>query len=459
MRVLMVNKFLYARAGAETQMLRLGAALERVGVEVAYFGTADRRNETPPDRSYTFACPQNEHCRSLRDRFIALANLFTGRGGQNVFLRALREFRPDVVHTHNVYHQIGCALLPIARDRGIPLVMTVHDYKIICPTYNLHDGNSPCFACRHRRFWHAPLKNCHHFGRTASALLAAESFWNELNRFYLRGVDRFVVPSRYIARLLADSGIPSRRILVLHNAVDTHGWRPASGPGGYFLYAGRLAAEKGIGVLLEAFRSLPGVPLKIAGTGPLQDEVSRAAVSCPWIEYLGHVSHEDVRRLLSDCRAVILPSVWAENCPMILLEAFACGRPAIASQIGGIPELFEYPQTIPPGLLVPPGRAELLAEAVRTLWQSPGLVEELGHAARCAAEKRFALDRYVQEILALYGRLCASCRSRPDCSSAVGLTHASSAFSDSSNRTAAAMSRFWRSGSCGISRSMVSGPV
>ena len=440
MRVLMVNKYLYARAGAETQMLRLGAALERSGVEVAYFGTADPRNETPLDRSYTFPCPPNEAIRSWRDRLVALANLFTGKSAHNVLLRALREFQPDVVHTHNVYHQIGCAVLPMAREHGIPLVMTVHDYKIVCPTYNLHDGLQPCFACRHRRFWNAPLRGCHHFGRTASVLLAAESFWSELNRFYQRGVDRFIVPSRYMAQMLADSGIPRRRLEVLHNAVDVSGWQPLEGVGDYFLYAGRLAREKGVEVLLQAFEQLRGIPLKIAGAGQLEPLVRAAAAQCGWIEYLGPVPHDAVRGLLQRCRAVILPSVWAENCPMILLEAFACGRPAIATHVGGVPELFEYPRTMSPGLIVPPARPDLLADAIRTLWESPAAAEQMGQAARRAAEDRFSLDRYVQAIIRLYASLRA--RSRYERDPAEEPAYPSSALSDSSNCTAAAMSRF-----------------
>ncbi len=400
MRILMLNKFLYPRGGAETQMLELGAALKREGHEVAYFGTYDRRNCAPPEASFTFYCTEPGSA-NLRDAIGFVWNIFTGRSGRRMLAQAIRMFEPDVIHAHNVYHQIGCALLPQAKETGRPLLMTLHDYKLVCPTYNMFDGSTFCFACRHRRYWNALFRSCHRFGRTASTLLAAESFWADLNRFYHRGIDRFIVPSRYLQRLITDSGIPRRRTFLLPNAIDLRKWQYDPTPGTHFLYVGRLSREKGVGMLLDILADLPEIRLRIVGRGPLEKEVRAASEELDNVEYVGALPPDGVAQELRACRALVVPTTCPENCPMVILEAFATGRPVIATEVGGVPELFEHTD-LSPGLTVPPGDTDSLRDALILLSHEDGLVRRMGQVAREIVEARHDLDAYVETICQLY---------------------------------------------------------
>lgn len=400
MRVLMLNKFLYRRGGAETQMLELGQTLRRLGHQVAYFGTHHPKNCTPPNATYAFRCVE-PGTGSWKERLGLVWTMFTGKSGRRELTRALREFQPDVVHAHNVYHQIGCALLPQARQPDRPLLLTVHDYKLVCPTYNMFDGHQQCFACRFRKYWRAPMRSCHRLGRTASALLAAESFWAELNRFYQRGVDRFIVPSRYLQDLITESGVPRRRTFVLPNAIDLARWTFDPTPGEHFLYVGRLSREKGVTLLLDVARTLPNVQIRIAGHGPLHACVVEAAAELPNVHYLGSLDPTGVAEELRRCRALVLPTTCPENCPMVVLEAFATGRPVIATAVGGVPELFEHGD-LSPGILVPPGDPDALREALRILNEEDALVAEMGRVARRIAETRHNLETYAQIICQLY---------------------------------------------------------
>jgi glycosyltransferase involved in cell wall biosynthesis len=401
-RILFVNKFLYAKGGAETHMLALARVLQSLGHELHFFGVRTERVETPPEQTTLVEAGDYRNPGGpLRRAAIVLEVLF-GPAAERGLGRALRRFRPHLVHLHNVYHQISPFALRAVRAAGVPAILTAHDSKLVCPAYSLYDGRSFCFNCRKHAFWNILLKRCSGKGRSGDWLLTAEAYLHHLLRLYERHIDWIVSPSRFLADRLLEGGWPRQRLSVLHNALDLRVYRPQFHPGEYMLLAGRLCHGKGVAILIEAARLVPDVPVVIAGDGPLRGQLQAATSSLPNLRWVGYQPQEALLATLAGARALILPSLWPENCPVSVLEAYALGKPVIASVTGGTPELVNDGQT---GLLIPPGSVYELAEAMATLWADPNRAERMGRRARAEAERRFDLRDYVDAITQLYRRL------------------------------------------------------
>src|SRR5947209_9498066 len=245
-------------------------------------------------------------------------------------------FRPDVVHLHNVYHQLSPSILRPLAQRGVPAVMTLHDYKLACPSYQLLDHGSPCFACGGGHFTQPVRRRCKGGALTASALAGFE-LWLHTTTGAYDPVGRFVCPSRFLAGKMAEAGVfPDRLRHVPHFADCSRVERKAE-PGGPVVFAGRLSAEKGVDTLIEA-AGLAGLPLEIAGDGPERRALTLlAGVKAPGlVRFHGHLPKSDVHDLFRAASVVVVPSRWFENQPMIVLEAFACGVPVVASDLGGL---------------------------------------------------------------------------------------------------------------------------
>jgi glycosyltransferase involved in cell wall biosynthesis len=266
--------------------------------------------------------------------------------------------------------------------------MTLHDYKLACPTYSFFAHGAPCEACLGGHFHQAVLKACKDGSRSASGLLALESWVHARTKAY-DDVDLFLAPSRFLAGRMQAAGIAAAKLRVLDNFVDAHPVIPRAGAGTGVVYAGRLDETKGVDVLLAAFGRLPaGAELDILGDGPQRAElealVPREAAGR--IRFHGRVPKQEVLARVRQARVAVLPARWYENQPISVLEAFACGVPVVASAIGGLPEIVEPGRT---GDLVPPNDVDALAGAVARLLADAALAVRLGVAARRLAEERF----------------------------------------------------------------------
>jgi glycosyltransferase involved in cell wall biosynthesis len=293
-------------------------------------------------------------------------------------------------------------------------VLTAHDYKLVCPSYSLHDGNSNCFACRGHRYWNVLVRGCSRKGHAGDVALAAEAYVHHFTRVYERNVDLVIAPSRYLCERLVEGGFSPRRVRLLPNAIAVSDYRSQPNPGDYLLFVGRLSYEKGLPTLIDAARRVPGVPLWIVGDGPLCDILRQQASDHPNLRFLGRRPPHEVRSLLEGCRALVLSSEVPENCPLSILEAFATGKPVIATSVGGVPELFE--ESV--GVVVPPGQPEALAAAMSQLWSDRDRCRHLGLQARRYAESRHDLSDYVAALEAVYESLAHG--PPADANSAVG---------------------------------------
>jgi glycosyltransferase involved in cell wall biosynthesis len=408
-RILQVNKYLYPKGGSETHLLGLADALSSRGHAVEYFGMDHPANVTQPDRTTTVPATDYGQLQGWRARIEAFRSLLFSTPAYRRMRERLSVARPDIAHLHNIYHQLSPSVLVALGEAGVPCVLTAHDYKLVCPSYSLHDGRAECFACCGHRYWNVLRRGCSRKGLAGDFALAVEATVHQFTRVYERLLNAIIAPSRFVRDRLVEGGFDAARICVLPNAIPVAQYEPQAEPGDYLLFVGRLSYEKGLPTLVAAAKQLPDVPLWLVGDGPLRAELEQQAAGLRHVRFLGSQPHAEVRRLLQRCRAVVLPSAVPENCPLSVLEAFASGKPAVATRVGGVPELFE-PE--PTGITVPPNDPTALADAMRQLWNDPDLCWHLGTQARLRAESRHDIADYVRQLDALYQSLAR--RRTPD---------------------------------------------
>jgi glycosyltransferase involved in cell wall biosynthesis len=401
---LFANKFLYPKGGSESHLLGLADALGRRGHDITFFGMQDPRNVTPPDRTTTVPATDYDS-RGLIPRVRQFGRMLFSTAAYRSVRQCVERSRPEIAHLHNIYHQLSPSVLVALRRRGVPCVLTAHDYKLVCPSYSLHDGQSQCFACRDHRYWNVLARACSRRGVAGDVALAVEAYAHHFFRVYRRCVDGVIAPSRFLRDRLVEGGYAADRVVLLPNAIAVREFSPNPEPGDYMLFVGRLSYEKGLPTLVDAARQARDVPLWIVGDGPLRHELERQAADAPHVRFLGSRPSAEVRELMRGCRAVVLASVVPENCPLSVLEAFATAKPVIATEVGGVPELFSGGAH---GLTVPPGDADSLAAALRQFWSDPDLCCHCGVEARRRAEADHDLEDYVTRIEVIYATVAAT---------------------------------------------------
>ena len=403
MRILHVNKFLHRRGGAESYMLDLAAAQQARGHEVAFFAMDNPDNIADPNSDlFPSRLELNPPPDGIGGRARVAAQILHRPEARTGMERLLDRVRPDVVHLHNIYHQLSPSILrPITR-RGIGSVMTLHDYKLVCPTYQLLDHGRICEACLPRKFSAAVRRRCNRGSIAGSALSALELGLHTATGAY-DSIDLLLCPSDFLLHKMVQGGLDPDRLVHLPNFCDLRAIPPATTPGRGVLYAGRLSAEKGVDVLVDAVEHLPAdAPVTIAGDGPERAALERRTAErglVGRIDFIGRVSAGELHQRMREAAVVTVPSRWYENQPMTVLEAFGCARPVVASRLGGLPELVEDGVA---GALVPHDNPVALAGALGSLAADPETAHRMGQTARSRAADGYALDAHVERLHSLY---------------------------------------------------------
>ncbi|MCF3122849.1 glycosyltransferase [Streptomyces arenae] len=311
----------------------------------------------------------------------------------------LRAERPDVVHVHNVFPLLSPAVIAACADAGVPAVATLHNYTQICPPGTLQRDGKPCTECVGATPLPAVRHGCYRDSRLATVPLAVSLSVNR--RRWWSGVERFFCISAAQRDVLVRAGMPAERLAVKHNFVPDPDAR-RSGAGEHVLYLGRLAEAKGVRLLMAAWDEITasggvGVPLVIAGTGPLEQEVTAWAAGRDDVRYVGLCDTAQCRRAIAGSVAVVAPSTWLEAFGLVVVEAMAAGVPTVAAGHGAFVELVEDDVT---GLLHRPGDSASLASRIRRITADPGRNQEMGRAARRRYEQGFSpavgLERLVE---------------------------------------------------------------
>lgn len=397
MKILIANKFFFRNGGSEVVMFQERDFLLRVGHQVVDFSMQDERNSASDHAAYFVDRQDYRGGGKLGKLKSALAFVHSPEAVRKIGA-LIDTTRPDLVHCHNIYHQLTPSIIGAAKARGVPVALTLHDYKPVCPAYTRLSDGKPCSACLDGDFLQVLKRRCADGSLGKSALLYAEAVVQRRLGNYEK-VDRFIAPSRFM-RDAALHRFRPEQVELLYNGVDLSAIAPAEGDEGYVLYLGRLSHEKGIETLLQAHANAAGRwSLVVAGTGSLMDEFS---VKYATARYVGHLTGDALKKTVAGAAVVVVPSEWYENCPMSVLEAMAYGKPVVGSRMGGIPELVAEGET---GLLFEPGSVVELQEKLDTLMLSPELRRSMGQKARARVEREFSLERHNTGLMEIYKSL------------------------------------------------------
>ncbi len=320
-------------------------------------------------------------------------------------IRALiRKERPDIAHCHNLLPQMSPAVYYACKSAGVPVVQTLHNYRLFCPPGTCFRHAAVCEKCHHG-LGHSLWRGCYRDSRIQTAAVALMLSAHRWGGTWNHAVDAYLTPSRFCRDYFVAAGLPQAKVHLKQNFLDRDpGQR--TGRGDYALFAGRLSAEKGVLEMLDVWRRLPHIPLIVAGDGPLYDEarclVERSASR--HIQLLGRLDPQQVLTQMKAARFLVFPSRWNEPFGMGLIEAAACGVPSIASRMGAIPELVIDRQT---GLLFDPHNFADLADKAQWAWTHAPEMEAMGSGARQLYLQDFTAEKNYGALMKVY-RIVAS---------------------------------------------------
>lgn len=400
MKIALANNYYYLRGGSERVLLEDQAALNALGYEVEAFAQFDAKNE-PANYARYFPNIADYSLTSGIDLAKAAWNIVYSKSVGKAFAKFLDSYRPDIVHCHNIYGHLTTAVLDEAKRRNIPLVMTVHDLKLVCPSYlGLRQGN-PCKSCWHGGYWRCLWWKCHKDSFAASLVYTIEAYSNQLRGKY-DSIVRFLCPSQFMQNALIESGIARERIIYHPNALEPTRYHPQFEPGNYILYAGRLSAEKGVLTLIAALKRA-NIPLHIAGTGPLEEKIKDLVKDCGNNVILeGYRTGMELSELFRNAAFTVIPSEWYENASMSALESFAYGKPVLAADIGGNPELVANGIA---GRLFIPKDIKSLSDVAGEMWRNKEELIRMGKHARGLIKNRFSQANRISQLLSIYKEL------------------------------------------------------
>jgi glycosyltransferase involved in cell wall biosynthesis len=382
MKIVLVHNY-YRQSGGEDAVFAAEAALLRQkGHEVVQFTEDNRR------------------INGIGQIAVA-AHTIWSRPTRHRLLRVLRDVRCDVAHFHNTFPLISPAAYSACREAGVPVVQTLHNYRLLCSAATFFRDGGVCEDCFGKTPpWPGVLHACYRESRAQTTVVAAMLTLHRWFKTWQEQVDIYVALTEFARRKFIEGGLPAEKILVKPNFVSPDlGMRESEGS--YALFVGRMAPEKGVRVLLQAWQGLQGAPLKIVGDGPLRDEV-RAFVQEQKLEciaILGQCARQEVLTLMKGAQFLVFPSGWYEGFPITIAEAFACGVPVVASRLGAMAEIIEEGCT---GLFFTSGDADDLSAQVQWAFTHPEEMAQMGRRARQEFQAKYTADRNYERLMAIY---------------------------------------------------------
>lgn len=390
MKILQVNKFFYHRGGAETYFLELSRLLQEAGQEVIFFSQKNSRNLPSNQEKYFVSDLELGHF-SWRALF-KLPRIFWSREAAQKIGQLIRDEQPEIVHIHNIYHQLSPSILKTVKQAGLPLVMTVHDFKLIKPDYTL--------SARPARIsdWLSAKK----------LILTAEFFYHQWLNSYQKYIDLFIAPSQFVKDKLAAKGFAPEKIIVAPHFVASdikpQPLLPVTEK--YLLSFGRLDQGKGLDLLLRAFSGINrrGYRLKIAGAGPAEGalkQLTKQLGLADQVDFLGQQNQEQLKTIIAQSLFAVFPSRVHETFGLGVLESLSLGKPVIASRAGAFSELVDHEQT---GLLFAVDNLPQLKQALAELMANPEKTKAMGLAAQ-KKSSQYSAGIHCQKIIQIYQQL------------------------------------------------------
>ena len=408
MKILKAHKFFHIVGGSERYYFDLINLLSAHGHQIIPFSMLDKRNKETPYKDY-FVSHLDYNQSSLR-YFLKNGPKIVGKTiysfeSKRKIGRLIQDTQPDIAHIHMVDHQISPSILDALKKRNIPMVQTLHEYKLICPNYRLFIERKKeiCERCKGGKFYNTVIHKCLKDSSIKSFLACIAMYIHKFLKIYEKNVDTFHVPSQFMRDKMIEFGIDPDKLTYLPHMVDTERFRPRSSHSHYILYFGRLAKEKGLFTLMEVMKKFPNVKLVIVGRGELESDLMKYAEKHDLdnVKLMGYKSGQSLVTFIQEAQFVVVPSLWYEAFGLTIVESFACAKPVIGADIGGVSELISQEN----GLLFQPGNSDELAEKIAYFLSHPSLVKELGMKARKYVEDNFSPEQHYRKTMDLYHKV------------------------------------------------------
>ncbi len=399
MRVLLVNKFLYPKGGAETYVFKLGETLQKHGHEVQYFGLWDERNVVGNSaEAYVSSVDFNK--RTLKNVVLPFRIIYSAEAYKKI-TKVLEDFDPDAVHFNNIqFHLTPSIILATAKYRkkakkSLKIVYTAHDYQLICPSHGLFDSNmNICEKCIHGDYWNCVKSKCVKESCAKSLLAMVDAYYWAQRETY-NCIDTIICPSHFLKAKLDRQERFATKTVAIHNFIESYDSELMS-KDGYVLEFGHLSRDKGTLTLLECAKRMPNVKFVFAGYGEAEAEILKVSNA----EYVGYKTGADLENLIKGAICTVCPSEMYENCPYSVMESQMLGTPVIGANIGGIPELIQEGVT---GYVFAPGNVDDLEQKLRHFVALADQDKVSAFLEGCKNAKFETPDTYYQQLLEIYG--------------------------------------------------------
>lgn len=400
MKVLLVNKFLYPKGGDTTVTLSTGKLLSEKGHKVIFWGMDYPLNPEYPYKDYFVSYIDFNKPMNFLQQFRTILRILYSLEAKKKIEKLIERERPDIVHLNNFAHQISPSILDVFKKYKISTIMTMHDYKLACPSYSMLLNGNPCEECEGSKYYRCFINKCTKNSYVKSLINTLEMYLHHKMLHIYNKIDTFISPSKFLMNKVKEMGF-KEEIFHLPNFIDTKDYEPKYDSNNKTIcYFGRVSREKGLFTLTEAVKNLR-VKLKIVGEGPLEESLKLKVESekIDSVDFLGYKKGGGLKEEIRESLVVILPSEWYENNPRIVLEAFALGKPVIGARIGGIPELVRDGET---GLTFEPGKVEDLKDKIEYSIRNAEKISKMGRNAREFVEKELNPEKHYKQLMEIY---------------------------------------------------------
>jgi len=400
MKILLINKFLFPKGGDAISTLETGKLLIRNGHDVVCWGMEHPSNRKFPFEDFFISYVDYNKKAGIWKQIKSSIKILYSLEAKNKINNLLAKWRPDIVHLNNFAHQISPSILDVFKKYKIPTVMTLRDYKLICPTYSMLLNGKPCEKCKGGRFYNCLLNKCTKNSILKSLVNTMEMYLHHTILHIYGSISLFMSPSIFLMEKLKEMGF-NGNIVYLPNFVNLEKYKPNYDfKDKAIVYFGRLSKEKGVDILISAVKNLD-VELKIVGSGPCEDELKNRinAEKIGNVCFIGYKQEDELIDIIGESLFVVIPSELYENNPRSVLESFAIGKPVIGSGIGGIPELVIDGKT---GFTFKAGDGADLKEKIEYLLDNTDKIKILGRNARKFVEEKFNPDNHYRKLINIY---------------------------------------------------------
>lgn len=395
MNIIMVGHNLWVQGGSDKVMLDQIEMLEEREHVVAPFVALSDKNF---DSRWSSYWPSG--ASFINPKIKDAVNFVYSKESKLQIRRLIEDFNPDLVHMHIYYGKITSSIISEVKKNNIPLIQTLHEYKTVCPVYNLRSNGNICTKCTGFKYYHGVLNKCNRNSMLRSALSVFESYVAKINGA-IDDVDQFVTVSDFQRDTLISMGMAPGKLTTIYNPIDTDKFMANYKPGDYYLFYGRIESEKGISTLIDAFKALSHLNLLVIGEGSMLDYYKSFCLENKMfnITFSGYKFGTELFKIIADSKTVIIPSIWYETFGLTVAESMMLGKPVIISDIGAFPEVVG---TSIGGLKFEAGSVEDLVEKILFIESCTNDLESMGIANREQIVANFSREVHYNKLIDLY---------------------------------------------------------